>query len=372
MTFGAWSTLTKVAYQGGEPVTASLMRAIADGARAVLVRDVESDLALAKSYRTSFDEANFSMAGTRITDSLPTVIAAVRALMPIDSDTAAADAILDNAIESAYDRFNGVADRWDALLVEAAIEMQRHVPFFHARQVTTYLEGGAGVTAVGFISRVALPEDARIQQLWYGRYVAELEPDVAYEADDYVTSNGRVYKVITGGTLTIYDIGDGLTSTDREDESLGDLVFQYFEAERDWPVRKIDWNQRNVLMAGDFSGGPLYAFPPEQDQIWMFPALDADHRFDLEWVGIAQSYEDSDEVTFDTKAAACAAHFIRSHLLREIMKDQSGSAQAFALFQRDLRGLVVDCEQRDQGAPVSVAPYDWRRRLWGWCTWRTW
>lgn len=38
------------------------------------------------------------------------------------------------------------------------------------------------------------------------------------------------------------------------------------------------------------------------------------------------------------------------------------SVEALVLFQRELRGLVIDNEQRDQGAPVSVAPYDSRRR----------
>lgn len=362
MTFEAWRTLVKLAYQGGEPTTDSLMMAIKDGARAVTVRDVESDLALAKSYRNSFIEARYEMAATRITDAVGTVVAAVKLLMPIDDDTAAITGLLENAIKSAYNTFNGTADRWDALLVEAAVEMQRHVPFFQVRQITTFLADGDGVTTEGFVSRVPVPAEARIQQLWYGHYYPALEPDVEYAADDIVISNGRAYKVITGGTLTSYEIGAGLTSTDGEDEDLGDLVFNYYQPERDWPVRNLNWNQRNVLLAGDFSGGPAYALPPQIDEIWLYPALDADHRFDLEWVGVAQEYADEDEVTFDAKAAACAAHFIRSHLLREIMQDSRRSAEAFALFQRELRGLVVDNEQREQGAPVSVAPYDYRRR----------
>lgn len=362
MTFEEWRTLVKIAYQGGEPTADSLLIAVKDGARAVTVRDVESDLALAKSYRDSFRDARYEMAATRITDPVGTVVAAVKLLMPIDDDTVAITAMLENAIKSAYDIFNGTADRWDALLVEAAIEMQRHVPFFQVRQITTFLADGDGVTNDGFVSRVPVPEDARIQQLWYGHYYPALEADVEYTADDIVVSNGRSYKVITGGTLTIYDLVGGLTSTDGEEEDLGDLVFRYYRPESDWPVRNINWNKRNVLFAGDFSGGPLYALPPQIDEIWLYPALDASHRFDLEWVGVAQEYEDTDEVTFDSKAAACAAHFIRSHLLREILQDSRRSAESFALFQRELRGLVVDNEQRDQGAPVSVAPYDYRRR----------
>lgn len=363
MTFAEWRTLVKIAYQGGEPTSALLMRAVADGARAITVRDVESDLPLAKSYSNSFREWKANLAGTRITDDIATVLVTVRGLMPIDDDTAAIDAILINAITSAYDDINGVADRWDALLVESAVEMQRHVPFFQVRQITTYLDDSDGVTTEGFVSKIPLPDTARVQQLWFGHYYAELTYDVEYAADDIVISNGRAYKVVTGGTLTIYEIGAGLTSTDAsETEDLGDLVFRYYIPERDYPVRPIGWNQRNVIFAGDFTGGPLYSQPPQSDELWLFPALDSTHRFDLEWVGVTEEFEDSDEVTFDAKAAAAAAHFIRSFLAREITQDLRASSDELVLFQRDLRGLVIDNEQREQGMPVNVAPYDWRRR----------
>lgn len=373
MQFSDWRTLVKNAFQGGEPTHSLLMMAVKDGARAVLVRDVESDLALAKSYSNSFNEAKVKLAGTRITDAIADVIIEVSGLMPIDQDTVATTSILENAITAAYDDINGIADKWDAYLIQAAIEFQRHVPFYQVRQSTNFLEDTAGVTNEGFISRVALPDTARIQQVWYGHYYPDLEPDVELAADDIVISNGRAYKVITGGTLTIYDIGTGLQNTNADDETLGDVVFRYHSGEKDWPVRKIEWGARNRLMAGDFSGGPLYAFPPESDELWFYPILDSTHRFTLEWVGVVESFEETDEVLFDQTAAEGAAHYIRAMLYTTELDDARNAAASMALFQRALRKAVVDNEARDTGSPTVVAPYDYRRRcrVWGgwWWPW---
>ena len=369
MTFEAWRTLVKAVYQGGEPTHAAQMRLVADGARGVLVRDIEGDLPLSKSYLNSFREGKVKLAGTRIVDSIAAVIIEVSGLMPIEADTAAATAILENAITTAYDDVNGAADKWDAHLLEAAHELQVQVPFFHVRQTTTYLVDTAGVTNEGFISRVALPATARIQQVTYGHYYAALESDTTYVAEDRVVSNGRVYEVVTGGTVTAYEVGVGLVSADGENETLGDMVFKYYDGERDWPVREMEWSVRNRLKAGDFSGGPVYCFPPESDEIWFFPILDATHRFDLDWVGIAATFADVDEVTFDQTAAEAAAHYIRSMMLATELDDAKNAAVSMSLFQRAVRKAVLDNEERDTGSPTQTRPYDYRRcaHAWGAC-----
>lgn len=369
MTFSAWRTLVKAAYQGGEPTHAALIRTVVDGARFITVRDVESDLALSKSYLNTFLTQQVKLAGTRITESVSDIITEAKTLMPIDDDTAAISAILDNAITFAYDSINGMADKWDAHLLQAAIDLQRHVPFYQVRQTTTYVKDTVGVTTEGFISKVALPDTARIQQLWFGHYYAPLEADFEYAVDDVVLSNARAYKVVTGGTLTVYDIGNGLTSTDGTDETLGDLVFKYFRPERDWPVRQMEWPARNRLLAGDFSGGPAYAFPPESDVIWLYPALDDKHRFDLEWVGVAEDFGDTDSVLFDKTAAEAAAHYIRFLLYTTELDDPKNGAISMALYQKALRKAVLDNQERDTGSSTQVAPYDYRRRcrFWGSC-----
>lgn len=367
MTFAEWRTLVKIAYQGGEPTQASLMRAVTDGARAITVRDVESDLALAKSYRDSFRDAKVGLAGTRITTDLAEVKTTVRALMPIDDDTVAIDAILDNAIAAAYDDLNGVADRFDSLLVEAACELQRHVSFFTTRQENSYLENSTGVSNEAFISKVAPPAGMRLSQMWYGRYYAALAEGVTYAAGDFVESNGRIYKVVTGGVLEEGELADGLTSTNGDDEALGDLVFIYNSPVILVPARSYRWADRALLRAGRFSGGALYSLSDQLDELWFYPPLGDSNRFVMEWVGFKDEWEDADEVTFDAKAAACAAHFIRSNLLREIASDAQRSAAEFALYQRELRGCVVDNEQREAGMTSEVAAYNYWGSCWPGC-----
>lgn len=366
MTFAEWRTLVKIAYQGGEPTTASLLRAVADGARAVTVRDVESDLALARSYRDSFAKARVGMAGTRITDEIATVLTSVKTLMPIDNDTEAIEAIVDNAIEAAYDEVNGTADRFDALLVEAAVELQRHVPFFQTRHENSYLQNSTGVTNEAFISRVAPPAGMRLGQMWYGHYHEALAEGTEYEAEDLVESNGRIYEVLADGSLADGALGDGLTSTDGEAETLGSMSFRYLKPVVLVPARDYRWVDRARLRAGRMTVGPCYTLSDQADQLWFYPALDDTHRFVMEWVGIKEDWEDGDEVTFDAKAGAAAAHFIRSNLVREMLDDQRGAAAAFALWQRDLRGLVVDDQDRHTGTTAQVAAWDfWSRCGWG-------
>lgn len=356
-TWEQWVDEVQLAY-GGEMTQTQLKTAVKDGARAVMARDVESDLALAKSYRDSFKEARFDLAAARI-DDINAFVAEVLPLMPVDDDTSAMADALENAIRSACDTINGDANKFEKLVAEAAIEMQRHIPFFQARHENVYLKDGDGVTNEAFVSKTAPPDGFRLTQMWFGKYYPDLEEEVAYEADDFVVSNNRVYKVITGGTLTEGQLGDGLTSTDGEDEELGDLVFQYYSPLVLIPARAYPWIDRARLRAGRMSAGPVYALSDQFDELWLYPPLDDDHRFVMEWVGIKQSWEDDDEVTFDSKAAACAAHYVRSFLQREILGDSRKSAEEFALFQRDLRGLVIDCEQREQGMSARVAAYQY-------------
>jgi hypothetical protein len=365
-TFAQWRTQVKNAYQGGEPTHTALVQAVKDGARAVMVRDVESDLALAKSYSNSFRESKVRLAGTRMTDDIDAVLVEVKGMMPIDDDTQAAAALLENAITSAYDDINGAAEKWDAYLLQAAIDLQRHVAFYQVRQLTTFLAGGTGVVNQGFVSRVQLPATARIQQLWYGHYYPALEDGVAVVAGDIVISNGKAYTVITGGTPTVYEVATGLVSSDGENETLGTMVFTFYAAVPDFPVRKVDWNQRNAMFAGSVGSGAVYTMAPQSDELLLYPALDADHRFDLEWVGVTEDFSDTDDVLFDQPAAEAAAHYIRAMLYTTEMDDARNGAASLALYQRSMRKCVIDNQARDTGSPPSVAPYDWRRRCRAW------
>lgn len=366
-TWAEWIVEVKRAFQGSPPSHHQLIFAVKDGALATMARDTESDLALAKSYRDSFRDARLDLAGTGIDDGLEAFVAEVRNLTPIAADTEAMSDVLNNAIRNACNILDDDAERFLALVQEAAIEMQRHVPFFQLRQENSYVKNSTGLTNEAFVSRVAPPEGMRLTQMWFGKYYAALAEGVTYAAGDFVESNDRIYKVVTGGALEAGELADGLTSTDGEAETLGDLVFNFYAPVILVPARAYPWIDRARLRAGRFSGGPLYSLSKQFDELWFFPALDDDHRFVMEWVGVKQTWAEDDEVTFDQKAASCAAHFARSALLREILGDSRRSAEEFALFQRDLRGLVIDCEQRDTGMTQDVAAYQYWNRSWAGC-----
>lgn len=360
-TYEDWSAQVATAYRGGDATRAQLLTAIKDGARAIMVRDTESDLPLAKSYEDRFRRAKVALAGMRDSETLSATVEAVRELMPVDADTDAHSENLDNAIETVRAEIETFADRYDALMVEAAIELQRHVPFYQVRQLATYLKDGDGVTNSGYISRVALPADARVQQVWYGKYYEALAEGEEYEADDIVVSNGRLYVVLTGGTLAEDELGVGLLTTDFTEEELGDLTFRYYGPVRDWPVRHLDWPRRQAMAAGQISEGPCYTMPDQQDQLWFYPVLDETHRFDLEYVGVAQTFEDDDVVTFDKVAAKAAANYIRGIFAQGEENDARAAAGYLAIYQRSIREAVVDHSDRQAGSPNSVVPYDWSR-----------
>lgn len=360
MTWKDFTDGVKVAFWiGGTPSEDAKLRAVADYAQAIYARQIEGDLQMAKSFRDSYNEQKNDLAGSRITDSGAAVNAAVRLLLPIAADTDNAQTFLDNAIAAGLADFNGGADLFDNSLLMAAIDLQRHVPFYQGRQEETYLEGGSGVANAGFYSAVTPPADFRVQQVYYGTYHAALAESIVYAADDIVESNNRYYKVITGGTLGVGQLGAGLTSTDREDETLGSLVFQYHCPVAWTPVRESSWADRNNLRAGRLAIGALYTLSPQADVMWLYPALDENHRFVLEWSGVKTEFDDADVVTFDKQAMAAAAQWVRFSLAKDVRENGPASSAALATYQSMLRKCVIDNQARDTGSTNrTIAAFD--------------
>lgn len=360
-TYADWLEDVGIAYRGGEPSASEILLCIKDGVRGIMARDIESDLPLAKSYRDSFDRALVKLAGARSADDAATIKASIRALMPVDDDTDAMGGALDNAILACQEQLNGMADQYERFVQEAAIELQRHVPFYQVRQLATYTHDTAGISNTAFYSAVALPEGARVANVWHGEYHPALAEGEELEDGDIVVSNGRLYIVVTGGTLAAYELGDGLTSTDGEDEELGDLTFQYYEPARDYPARFLPWARRHEMVAGRLSAGPFWTMPPEADEVWFYPVLTEGYRFDLDYVAVAQDFQGTDTVTFDRVAAKGAAQYVRG-IFAQDSGDLRGAQAALAIFQRAIREAIVDNQDRQVGSEVQVVPYDWSRR----------
>lgn len=343
------------------PTAAQQYRAVADLAHALFVRQIESDLPLAKSFKDSYDLLKFKLAGSRIAANLAATQAAVKLLLPVDTDTdtnPSGTLVLDNAIEAAYDDFNGTADLFDVLLVQAAMDLQRHIPFYQGRNETTYAPGGSGLSNQGFVTQVNLPSDFRIQQVWAAKFHTELVEDVAFAVDDIVTSNGRFYKVSVGGTLTAGQLGDGLTEqTAGVEETLGDLSFFYHCDLKSIPVRKFPWADREAMFSGRLGAGPVYTTSPQFDKLWLYPALTAETNqfFMLEWVGVKTTYADDDAVTFDTLAAQAAAQYVKAFLAKDIADDGRAAAAALAMYQKLVRDAVIDNQFRETGTTNTTS-----------------
>lgn len=342
------------------PTPAQQYRAVGDLAHAIFVRQVESDLPLAKSFKDSYDAMRFKLAGSRIAANLAATTAAVKNLLPVDTDTVTnptGTLILDNAIENAYDDFNGTADLFDTLLVQAAMDLQRHVPFYQGRNETVYTKDTDGLLNKGFVSQTPLPADFRIQQVWAAKFHTALAEDVPFAADDIVESNGRFYKVTVGGTLTAGQLGTGLAEQTRDvAETLGDLTFFYHGDSKSIPVRKFPWADREALYSGRLGMGPLYTISPQFDQLWLYPALiDGNQFFMLEWVGVKTSYADDDAVTFDTLAAQAAAQYVKAFLAKDLADDGRASAAAYAMYQKLVRDAVIDNQFRETGTTSTTS-----------------
>lgn len=344
-------------WQAGAPTNAQKYRAIADLAHSLFVRQTQSDLPLAKSFSDSYEVQKLKLAGSCITGTLTVVTAAVQALLPVDTDTAGSEALLANAIEQARDDFNGTAAQFDFQLLNAVMDLQRHVPFYQARSQDCYRTDTEGLVNKGFVSKITLDGQSRIEGVWASRFHTALAEGQMYVADDEVESNGRFYKVVIGGQLNIGQLGTGLQSTDRcTDEVLGNVTFKYHGALRSIPVRKWPWADREALFSGSLRMGPLYTTSPQFDTLWLYPALINQRQFVMiESVGVKTTYCDEDEVTFDKLAAQAAAQYIRAMLAKDVAQDGRASSAALALYQALVRNAVIDNQARDTGTTTQVS-----------------
>lgn len=345
----------KAAYwTAGEPTASQQYRALANFAISLIIRQVERDLEASKSFLNSYNEQKLLLAGSRVTGNDAAVIAAVEALMPIERDTDGITELRENAILQARDDFNGTADRFDVELLNAAMDLQRHIPFYQARHETTYTPATVGLLNRGFVSEVALPDGCRIQNVWAGRLHTPLVAGT-YVADDIVDSNGRFYKVTTGGTLTTEQIGDGLIEQQAGvEETLGDVVFEYYCDSKLIPVRPFPWADREAIYSGRLSGGPVWTTPPQTDVLWLYPAMVNDERlFMLEWSGVKTAFDDADTVTFDLLAYQAGAQYVRAMLLKDVADNGRSSAAALLLYQAALRKALIDNQARQTGTAGS-------------------
>lgn len=362
----AWSDFRAAvigAYQGGAQLTnreAAAYMAIADFVRSEVIRTVESDLPLAKSYKDSYLNRKLDLAGYTIVGDFATVRAGIADHLAVYEDMAAVADLVDNLCQRGIDDLNGAATTFDAALVEFAVDMQRTIDYYRSRHTTYYTPEDFGEN--GLASLAALPEGARPYRFVYQNYYPALVEEVAYAADDYVQSNGRVYVVVTGGTLSAGQLGSGLTSEDPDaTETLGSLVFQYQENPACFAagMEPYPWKTREMLSCrgcgqltdadvADYtpdqfiamrSTAYLYALEPRGFAFWVTPKVRDYWQVQLEWDGLKTSFADEDTVLFGPLEARAAAYYIRSVLSRIITESPQAANTALAMYASERKRL---------------------------------
>jgi hypothetical protein len=334
--------------------------AIADFVRSEIVRTVESDLPLAKSFKDSYLNRKLDLAGYTIVGDFATVRAGIADHISVYEDMQAVSSLVDNLCQRGIDDLNGAATTFDAALLEFAVDLQRTIDYYRSRHTTYYTADDFGEN--GLVSLAALPEAARPYRFVYQNYYPALAEDIAYVADDYVQSNGRIYKVITGGTLSAGQLGSGLTSEDPDaTETLGSLVFQFqenpvcFAAE----MQPYPWKTREMLSCSgcgqltdadvaDYtpnqfislrSSAYFYSLEPRGLAFWVSPKVRPYWQVQLEWDGLKTSFEDTDVVLYGPLEARAAAYYIRSTLSRIITESTQAANTALALFAAERKRL---------------------------------
>ena len=324
------------------------IEAVALLVKSQIVREVDSDLERAKSYLNSYREAKLRLAGYTITSNFATVKAGVVTRLTVDGARAPlsdSSGYNDKNIQQAIDDFNGTATMFDQLLTTAAVEIQRHVPGYHPSQVSLYKKGDAGVTIDGFVSRITFSNAGIVRRVWRGTLYDALVANTAYDVDDLVQSNGRVYKCVTAGT-SANPLGAGLVSTDGEDETTGTAVFNYFSPLDYRLMDPVPWWDRFRLQQDEPCVVGLWTINRPGTEIWVYPATEDDTSIMVEWEGFKSSFAGSDSTSFDQPCAQYAAQFIRGMLQKDLLEDSRAASASLATASAMLKRLWLDSSAR--------------------------
>jgi hypothetical protein len=312
--------------------------------KAAITREVFADLPLARSYENSYMDIKLALAGYTITSNFGTVKTGAFTRLTKDGDRAAISAYSDLFIKRGIDDFNGAASTYNALLVEGAVECQRHVEClksFHTTDVAL-----AGVTNTTLTSTYIIPPGMEIR----GVFVVEKKDALAINQDldvgDEVLSNGRVYVVTEAGN-TGGDIGDGLLETQHgEDEIIGTVTFQYLEPEQQVTAEPAGARFKPAMDAGLSWLNPVYSINPDASGLTLYPALDADHVMRIWWSGLKTSFSGSDVTPFYPTAAQCVAEFIRGFMEKNVAGRPQDATRSLAAHAALLKRLWLDCGAR--------------------------
>lgn len=351
MTYLEFKEIVYSLIRDDDPSDENAALAGAEYVKAKIAREVDKDLPLAKSYLDSYKASRFNLLGYQSTYNDTEYEEAVKELLTVDADRAGLESFLAATIKLARQDQEGLAPTVDNLIRQGMLDLMSYIDNYRIQRRSCFLVDD--VVQVGNASRMRLPSDGAVQDIWYVRIVDELVPGT-YEEDDLVLSNSRVYKVTVGGAITEEEIGDGLTTGPdtgvvnsvcdcnsvgilQPEETLGSLTFRYLGEEYEFrkEVQSYPWSKRVDLEATPISRAPKLppsaAVDPQGYSIYAWPKLDTLHRYEITWSGILHDFNDGDTVTFDEMSAQAVADYVRGHLLK-MMDERQASTMSGQLY----------------------------------------
>lgn len=318
--------------------------------KAMVCREVDHDLLLSKSYWNSYQELKRRLLGySTFLVVGSTLDVAVKKLLPVDADREGIQTYLTQQIKNAYSELTSVSAFIEKLMREAVIDMQSYILCYRMGQETIFTE--EDVVQVGNLSRGPMPEAGEFQQVFFLTSVDDLAIDTEYAAGDYVVSNGRIYRVLTSGTVS--DLGDGLLTTNGTVELLDGVNFTFIYGEGCFrsEIVPIPWSERFTYSA--FKDGcaskddpAVMAIDPETYSFFLWPKLDATHTLSVFWNGLKFEFADSDTVPFDESVQQAVSKFVLARYYLQVEHDAREASMHEALYKELRARAFADCNKR--------------------------
>lgn len=323
--------------------------------KSMIVREVDHDVVLSKSYWNYYTDMRRRLLGYVPTLSVgSTLDVAVRILLPVDDERQGIQSYLTQQIKNAYAELTGLNNFLDKTTREAVIDLQSYVQCYRFGEETVYTV--TDVTTQGNLSRGPLPEQGELAEAFLLTQVQDLAENVAYNPGDYVASNGRTYRVIKGGTIITGALGGGLLKTDGQQESIGGLTFIFYYGESCFrsEIVPLPWENRFMLNQlrdgchGDRSSPAMLAIDNEAYSFYVWPKLDATHTLSIFWSGLKFDFADGDHVPLDETAQQAVKEYVLARFYIQIEHDQREAAMHENMYRELRTRCYVDCSRRKE------------------------
>lgn len=320
--------------------------------KSMICREVDHDVILSKSYWNYYTEMRRRLLGYQTTLAVgSTLDVAVRILLPVDNVREGIQAYVTQQIKNGYQELTGLDTFLTKTIREACIDLQSYIPCYRLGEETVFTTDN--VTNTGNMCRGPVPFQAEIREAFFLQDIAALAENVAYQAGDYVSSNGRGYMCLVSGELTTGQLGAGLQTTDGSIETLGGMTFTFIYGEACFrsKVVVLPWADRFVLNSlrdgcVDKDKPAMIAIDPESYSFYLWPKLDSTHQLTIFWSGLKFDFVDSDTVPFDETAQEAVKEFVLARYYAQVDIAPAQAKMHDGAYVNLRARAYVDCRNR--------------------------